>query len=57
MIHFDAVFSPTPGNAGQIVAGVAAQRGEVRVLRGVSPYFSTTASGVKRVSSLTPLRG
>ncbi|COZ18715.1 Uncharacterised protein [Mycobacterium tuberculosis] len=24
---------------------------------GVSPYFSTTASGVKRVSSLTPLRG
>ncbi len=48
---------PYAGNAGQVVAGIAAQRGEVRVLLGVSPYFSTTASGVKRVSSLTPLRG
>ena len=32
MIHFDAVFSPTPGDAGQVVARIAAQRREVGVL-------------------------
>ena len=32
VIQRDAVFSPTPGMRRQVVAGVAAQRGEVRVL-------------------------
>ena len=32
--HFAAVFGPTPGHAGQVVAGLADQRGEVAVALG-----------------------
>lgn len=43
-------------DVGEVVAGVAAQGGEVGILLGVRPYFSTTAAGSKRVMSLMPRR-
>ena len=57
-IHLAAVFSPTLGMLGQVVARVAAQRREVGVLRRASGRtWSRTSSGVNRVRSETPLRG
>ncbi|COW59362.1 Uncharacterised protein [Mycobacterium tuberculosis] len=52
-----AVFSPTPGMPGRLSLGSPRSAAKSGYCLGVSPYFSTTASGVKRVSSLTPLRG
>ena len=57
MIHFDAVFSPTPGMPGRLSLGSPRSAAKSGYCVGVNPYFSTTASGVNRVSSLTPLRG
>ncbi|CFE48544.1 Uncharacterised protein [Mycobacterium tuberculosis] len=56
-IHLAAVFSPTPGMPGRLSLGSPRSAAKSGYCLGVSPYFSTTASGVKRVSSLTPLRG
>ncbi len=55
MIHLDAVFSPTPGMPGRLSLGSPRSAAKSGYCVGVRPYFSTTASGVKRVSSLTPL--
>src|SRR5699024_8503751 len=43
-------------HARHVVRGIAAECREVRVLLRVTPYFSSTASGVKRWSSETPRR-
>ncbi|PQM48551.1 hypothetical protein C1Y40_01241 [Mycobacterium talmoniae] len=56
-IHLVAVFSPTPGMPGRLSLGSPRSAAKSGYCAGVSPYFSTTASGVNRVSSLTPLRG
>ncbi|SHT68894.1 Uncharacterised protein [Mycobacteroides abscessus subsp. abscessus] len=56
-IHLDAVFSPTPGIPGRLSLGSPRSAAKSGYWEGVSPYFSTTASGVNRVRSLTPLRG
>ncbi len=56
-IHLVAVFSPTPGMPGRLSLGSPRSAAKSGYWDGVSPYFSTTASGVNRVSSLTPLRG
>ena len=47
---------PHAGDRRQVVARVATQRGEVRVLLGVRLYLAWTSSGVKRVMSLMPRR-
>jgi len=56
-IHLEAVFSPTPGMPGRLSLGSPRSAAKSGYCAGVRPYFSTTASGVNRVSSLTPLRG
>ena len=56
-IHFEAVFSPTPGIPGRLSLGSPRNAAKSGYCLGVSPYFACTASGVKRVSSLTPLTG
>ncbi len=56
-IHLAAVFSPTPGMPGRLSLGSPRSAAKSGYCSGVSPYFSTTASGVNRVSVLTPLIG
>lgn len=55
-IHLVAVFSPTPGMPGRLSLGSPRSAAKSGYCVGLSPYFSCTASGVNRVSSLTPLR-
>ncbi len=57
LIHFAAVFSPTPGMPGRLSEGSPRRAAKSGYWAGVSPYFSKTFSGVKRVSSETPLVG
>lgn len=57
MIHFAAVFSPTPGMPGRLSEGSPRRAAKSGYWAGVNPYFSNTFSGVKRVSSETPLVG
>lgn len=57
LIHFAAVFSPTPGIPGRLSDGSPRRAAKSGYCCGVSPYFSSTFSGVKRVSSETPLVG
>lgn len=57
MIHFAAVFSPTPGMPGRLSDGSPRSAAKSGYWRGDSPYFSSTFSGVNRVSSETPLVG
>ncbi len=57
LIHFAAVFSPTPGMPGRLSDGSPRSAAKSGYWAGVSPYFSTTFSGVNRVSSETPLVG
>lgn len=57
LIHFAAVFSPTPGMPGRLSDGSPRSAAKSGYCRGVSPYFSSTFAGVKRVSSETPFVG
>ncbi len=57
LIHFAAVFSPTPGMPGRLSDGSPRSAAKSGYCCGLSPYFSWTFSGVKRVSSETPLVG
>ena len=57
LIHFAAVFSPTPGMPGRLSDGSPRSAAKSGYCAGVRPYFSSTFSGVKRVSSETPLVG
>ncbi len=57
VIHLAAVFSPTPGMPGRLSDGSPRRAAKSGYCCGVSPYFSSTFSGVKRVSSETPLVG
>ncbi len=57
LIHFAAVFSPTPGMPGRLSDGSPRSAAKSGYWAGVRPYFSTTFSGVYRVSSETPLVG
>ncbi len=57
LIHFAAVFSPTFGMLGRLSDGSPRRAAKSGYCRGVSPYFSTTFSGVNRVSSETPFVG
>ena len=57
VIHLAAVLSPTfgtPGRLSELSPRSAATSG---YWAGVTPYFASTASGVKRASSETPLTG
>ena len=57
LTHLVAVFSPTPGMPGRLSLGsprIAAKSG---YCWGVSPYFSSTAAGVKRDMSVMPAAG
>ena len=56
-IHFDAVFSPTPGTDGKLSLGSPRNAAKSGYCSGLMPYFSCTASGVMRVKSLTPRFG
>ncbi len=49
-----AVFSPTPGMLGRLSLGSPRKAAKSGYWAGVSPYFSVTASGVKRTMSLIP---
>ena len=55
-IHLLAVFSPTPGMPGRLSLGSPRTAAKSGYCDGVSPYFSTTAAGVKRVISVMPRR-
>lgn len=57
LIHFAAVFSPTPGMPGRLSDGSPRRAAKSGYWAGVSPYFSKTFSGVNRVSSETPFVG
>ena len=57
LIHFAAVFSPTPGMPGRLSDGSPRRAAKSGYWAGVSPYFSSTFSGVNRVSSETPFVG
>ncbi len=57
LIHFAAVFSPTPGMPGRLSDGSPRRAAKSGYWAGVNPYFSTTFSGVNRVSSETPFVG
>ncbi len=52
-----AVFSPTPGIPGRLSEGSPRSAAKSGYFAGGSPYFSSTFSGVKRVSSDTPFVG
>ena len=56
-IHFCAVFSPTPGTPGRLSDGSPRSAAKSGYCAGVRPYFSFTASGVKRCSVDTPRMG
>lgn len=53
-IHLVAVFSPTLGMLGRLSLGSPRRAAKSGYCAGVRPYFSMTASGVKRVMSLMP---
>ena len=55
-IHFWAVFGPTPGTPGMLSEVSPRSAARSGYCFGVTPYFSSTASGVKRWSSETPRR-
>lgn len=57
VIHLAAVFSPTPGMPGRLSDGSPRSAAKSGYCCGVRPYFSSTFSGVNRVSSETPLVG
>ncbi len=57
LIHLVAVFSPTLGTEGRLSLGSPRRAAKSGYCAGVSPYFSSTAAGVIRARSDTPLRG
>jgi len=57
LIHLAAVFSPTPGILGRLSEGSPRSAAKSGYCEGVRPYFSSTASGVKRTMSETPRFG
>ena len=56
-IHLAAVFSPTPGMWAGCRDGSPRSAAKSGYCPGVRPYFSSTAAGVMRAMSETPLRG
>ena len=57
IIHFAAVFSPTPGIEGKLSLGSPRSAAKSGYCAGVKPYFSKTASGVILAKSVTPRFG
>ena len=56
LTHLVAVFSPTPGMPGRLSLGSPRMAAKSGYCWGVSPYFSSTAAGVKRDMSVMPRR-
>ena len=57
LIHLVAVFSPTLGTDGRLSLGSPRRAAKSGYWAGVRPYFASTAAGVIRARSETPLRG
>jgi hypothetical protein len=57
LIHFAAVFGPTPGTPGRLSLDSPTSAARSGYRAGRTPYLASTASGVIRARSLTPLRG
>jgi hypothetical protein len=55
-IHFEAVFSPTPGIDGRLSLGSPRSAAKSGYCSGLRLYFAWTSSGVNRVMSLIPRR-